>query len=65
MGAQDLLDEAVDGRALVLPPTIVALEQLAAFDTVEGFLADAPTVTEVLPVLVDDGGTVVIRAELP
>jgi len=61
----DLLAEHDEGRALLLPPTLVCLEQLTAFGTVESFLADAPVVTEVLPVLVETEDGVVIRADLP
>jgi 8-oxo-dGTP pyrophosphatase MutT (NUDIX family) len=61
----DLLAEHADGRALLLPPTLVALEELARFGSVEEFLADTPRVTAVLPVLVDTGDAVVIRSELP
>jgi hypothetical protein len=61
----DLLAEEAAGAALLLPPTLVSLEQLAAFDTVAAFLADTPVVTEVMPVLVDTGDSVVVRSELP
>ena len=61
----DLLDEQADGRALLLPPTLVALEELARFGSVGDYLADTPVVTAVLPVLVEVGGGVVIRSELP
>jgi len=61
----DLLAEAVTGAALLLPPTLVALEELASFATVASFLADTPVVSRVLPVLVDTGDGVVIRADLP
>ncbi len=61
----DLLAEQATGSALLLPPTLVALEQLAAFDTAEEFLADAPVVTAVLPALLETADGVVIRADIP
>ncbi len=61
----DLLEEQATGSALLLPPTLVSLEQLAGFDTAEAFLADAPVVTEILPALLETADGVVIRAEIP
>ncbi len=60
----DLLAEQADGRALLLPPTLVAIEELARFGSAEDYLARTPVVTAVLPVLVDTGDGVVIRSEL-
>ena len=61
----DLLAEQAAGHALLLPPTLVSLEQLASFGTAEAFLADTPAVVEVLPDLLETADGVVIRAELP
>ncbi|MEO7069443.1 MAG: NUDIX hydrolase [Nostocoides sp.] len=61
----DLLDAAATGRALMLPPTIVCLEQLAAAPSAEAFLAELPPVHEVIPVLVDTPEGLTLRADLP
>lgn len=62
---QEMLAAAQAGTALMLPPTVVALEELAAFDSVADFLADRPVIAPVQPVLTDLGDRLVMRAELP
>jgi hypothetical protein len=50
----------------MLPPTVVSLEQLAAFDDATTFLADRPRVARVLPQLVETAaGILVLRTVLP
>lgn len=60
-----LLTAYSEGRAVMLPPTVVMLEQLAAFDSVADFLADAPALTAVSPELVDLGDRLVMRSDIP
>ena len=50
--ARDLLDRHAAGEVRMLPPTVVSLEQLAAFDDATAFLADRPRVARMLPELV-------------
>ncbi len=61
----DLLDAWRAGEALMLPPTIVCLEQAAAAESAEAFLAEQPPTAPVLPVPTRAEGGLVIRAELP
>ncbi|HYN66911.1 MAG TPA: NUDIX hydrolase [Ornithinibacter sp.] len=61
-----LLDRHSAGEVRMLPPTVVSLEQLAAFASAADFLADRPVVAKVLPVLVlGDDGEPVLRTEMP
>lgn len=60
-----LLAAYAEGRAVMLPPTVVALEQLAEFASVADFLADRPPITRIEPVLVDLGDRLVMRSTLP
>lgn len=60
-----LLTAYADGRAVMLPPTVVALEQLARFGSVADFLADRPRITRIEPVLVDLGDRLVMRSDIP
>lgn len=62
---QSLLTAYAEGRAVMLPPTVVMLEQLATFATAADFLADAPALTAVSPELVDLGDRLVMRSDLP
>jgi 8-oxo-dGTP pyrophosphatase MutT (NUDIX family) len=63
--AADLLARHAAGEVRMLPPTVVSLEQLAAFDDAATFLADRPRVSRVLPVLTTtDDGALVLRTEL-
>lgn len=63
--ADEILAEARAGRAMMLPPTVVSLEQLAAFPSVAAFLADRPAIAPIEPVLTDLGDRLVMRADLP
>lgn len=60
-----LLTAYAEGRAVMLPPTVVALEQLAEFASVADFLADRPPITTIEPELVDLGGRLVMRSDIP
>jgi len=60
-----LLTAYAEGSAVMLPPTVVMLEQLAAFATVAEFLADRPVLTAVSPELVDLGDRLVMRSDIP
>lgn len=62
---QSLLTAYAEGRAVMLPPTVVMLEQLATFATVADFLADEPVLTVVSPELVDLGDRLVMRSDIP
>ncbi|XVX20854.1 NUDIX hydrolase [Actinomycetota bacterium] len=60
-----LLERWRDGEAMLMPPTLVCVEDMARADGVEGFLADSPDVSAIMPVLVRDGDEIVLRTELP
>jgi 8-oxo-dGTP pyrophosphatase MutT (NUDIX family) len=61
----DLLRAWRDGSALMLPPTVVAVEDVAAATSAAAFIAEQPVVVPVQPQLVDTGNGLVMRAELP
>jgi 8-oxo-dGTP pyrophosphatase MutT (NUDIX family) len=61
----DLLRAWRDGAALMLPPTIVAVEEVAAATSAAEFIAEQPVVAPVQPELLDTGDGLVLRAELP
>jgi len=61
----ELLDAWRDGAALMLPPTVVSVEELAAAPSAAAFVAEQPPVVPVQPELVDTGDGLVMRAELP
>lgn len=61
----DLLAEGEAGTALMLPPTIVMLEELAAFDSVSAYLGDEPQVSAIHPELTAVGDSFVMRVHLP
>ena len=61
----DLLRAWEEGTALMLPPTIVAVEEVAAATSAAAFIAEQPAVAPVQPELVDTGDGLVMRAELP
>ena len=61
----ELLRAWRDGAALMLPPTIVAVEEVAAATSAAEFIAEQPVVAPVQPVLLDTGQGLVLRAELP
>lgn len=62
---QSLLTAYADGRAVMLPPTVVMLEQLAQFGSTAAFLMDRPALTMVSPELVDLGDRLVMRSHIP
>ena len=61
----DLLEAWRDGRALMLPPTVVAVEEVAAATSAAAFIAETPVIAPVQPELVDTGDGLVMRADLP
>lgn len=63
--ASDLLAAGAAGRLRLMPPTIVALEDLSAFSSVDAFLADAPPMTVVEPHLVRTESGWALRSLLP
>jgi 8-oxo-dGTP pyrophosphatase MutT (NUDIX family) len=62
---QELLAAWQDGSALMLPPTVVAVEEVAAAASAADFVAQRPVVAAVQPELVDTGEGLALRAELP
>lgn len=62
---RSLLTAYAEGLAVMLPPTVVMLEQLDTFATVDDFLADRPVLTAVSPRLVDLGDRLVMRSDIP
>lgn len=62
---RSLLTAYAEKRAVMLPPTVVMLEQLAGFGSVAEFLADRPVLTAVSPELVDLGDRLVMRSDIP
>ena len=60
-----LLEAFRDGSVLLLPPTIVAVEEIAAAASAAEFIAERPVVAPVQPELVDTGAGLVLRADLP
>lgn len=62
---RSLLTAYAEKRAVMLPPTVVMLEQLAEFGSVAEFLADRPVLTAVSPELVDLGDRLVMRSDIP
>ena len=61
----DLLRAWQDGAALMLPPTVVAVEEVAAATSAVEFIAERPVIAPVQPELVDTGNGLVMRADLP
>jgi len=60
-----LLQNYARGQALMLPPTVVCVEQVAAAASVAEFLAAEPPIAPILPVPAQADGAVVIRCTLP
>ncbi len=60
-----LLAQMRSGEAVLLPPTIVMLEELAAYAVVADYLAAEPPITQVLPELLATADGFVLRAHLP
>jgi 8-oxo-dGTP pyrophosphatase MutT (NUDIX family) len=61
----DMLEAWREGRALMLPPTIVSLEQASEAGTAVEFVAAQPRVATIEPVPVRTADGLVMRAELP
>lgn len=62
---QAVLDAFADGDLLLMPPTIVCLEQLAEESTVSGALAQDVAVAPIMPELVITDAGPAMRAPLP
>ena len=60
-----VLDAFADGEVMMLPPTIVVLEQLAEVSTVSGALAQEVAIAPVMPRLVLTEAGPAMRAHLP
>ncbi|GAA2735471.1 hypothetical protein GCM10009867_17800 [Pedococcus aerophilus] len=61
----ELLRAWESGEALMLPPTVVAVEEVAAASSAADFIAEQPVIETVQPELVDTGSGLVMRADLP
>ncbi len=60
----EVLDDFAAGRAVLLPPTQVCLEQLAESATAAAFFARAPVIRRLAPTLaVTDAGEIVLRVD--
>jgi 8-oxo-dGTP pyrophosphatase MutT (NUDIX family) len=59
----ELLEAWRDGAALMLPPTVVCVEQVAAATSAQSFIAEAPAVSVVQPELVQTANGPVLRVE--
>jgi 8-oxo-dGTP pyrophosphatase MutT (NUDIX family) len=60
-----LLEDYAKGLALMLPPTVVCVEQVAAASSAAEFLAAEVRVAPIMPVLIRTDDAVVIRCVLP
>ncbi|HET8599006.1 MAG TPA: NUDIX hydrolase [Segeticoccus sp.] len=60
-----LLDQQAAGEALMLPPTIVAVEQVAAASSAAAFLAQRPRVEPIMPELARTDAGIMLRCALP
>ncbi len=59
-----VLADYADGRAIVLPPTLVCLEDLARVGSAAEFFAQEPVIRRIMPELVvDDSGNAVMRVD--
>lgn len=63
--AADVLEAAERGEALMLPPTVVCVEEIAAAASAAAFIAEQPPVVAVIPELAQTTDGPVMRAELP
>lgn len=61
----DLLDAYAAGAALLLPPTVVCLEQVAAAGSAADFVREEPPVHEVIPWLEESADGLAIVMDLP
>ncbi|HEX5426963.1 MAG TPA: NUDIX hydrolase [Pedococcus sp.] len=60
-----LLQAFDEGSVLLLPPTIVCVEEIAAAASAAEFIAERPVIAPVQPELVDTAAGLVLRADLP
>jgi len=61
----DVLAAYEAGRAILLPPTVVCLQDIAGFSTAAEFFAYTPVIRTIEPTLATlEDGTVVVRADL-
>jgi 8-oxo-dGTP pyrophosphatase MutT (NUDIX family) len=65
MRPDDLLRAWRDGTALMLPPTVVCVEEVASATSAGEFIAEQPRVAPVQPELVRTDDGLVMRADLP
>lgn len=61
---QDLLEAFGSGQALMLPPTVVSVEEVAAATSAAAFIAESPAVVRVQPELVASDAGPVMRIDL-
>ena len=61
----ELLQSWQAGDALMLPPTVVSLEEVAAAPSAADFIAELPVIAPVQPELVETTDGLVLRADLP
>ncbi|HEY7719431.1 MAG TPA: NUDIX hydrolase [Pedococcus sp.] len=64
-GAAEVLEAARRGEALMLPPTLVSVEEVAAAPSADAFWAEQVPVAMVMPVLTETPDGLVMRTELP
>ncbi|MBK8732133.1 MAG: NUDIX hydrolase [Actinomycetales bacterium] len=63
---EEVLAEREAGRAILMPPTVVCLEDLARAGSAAEFFAQEPVIRLIRPVLArNDAGEMVTRAQLP
>jgi 8-oxo-dGTP pyrophosphatase MutT (NUDIX family) len=65
VAAADVLEAAQRGDAMMLPPTVICVEEIAAAPSAAAFIAEQPPVAPVTPVLAQTADGPVMRAELP
>lgn len=65
VAATELLEANRRGEAMMLPPTVVCVEEIAAAPSAAAFIAEQPPVAAVTPVLTQTADGPVMRAELP
>jgi 8-oxo-dGTP pyrophosphatase MutT (NUDIX family) len=65
VAAAELLEAQRRGEAMMLPPTLVSVEEIAAAASAASFIAEQPPVAPVTPRLTQTPDGPVMRAELP
>ena len=65
MSATEVLEAYQQGGAMMLPPTVVSVEEIAASPSAAAFIAEQPPVAPVMPVLTQTPDGPVMRTELP